>query len=750
MLVNQAQALAEMGYYRRACSSLIQAIGMDAVTCDQLNDKDVLEKVFSRIKGQTDEDLRAIQGRTLGNVLLAMGEIETAVDVLKASQTLTLGSYQNSLSLLALGNAEAAWGQKQLYFGKKTEAKSHLENALKYYRDAAAITPDKITKVLADINLLSLSAKMEMQDLAPKNLENLLQEIKVNLAAVPKTQAVVKAQIHLACTLMRCDDIARGDMAATPMVAMAEIDDILSQALQAADALGDKKLKSYAVGTLAKGYERRVKVEESGSNTDWMQAEKMTQEALDLAVGENALEIAYQWQWQLGRLRRQVADLPGAIGYYEAAVKAIESVRSDLQRVNSDVQFSFRDNAEPIYRDLVDLLLPESEPKPSDFKLKQAIYLIDSLQLADLENYLQCQFNRDFIAGNQNPSSAIYENIQTVLKARENTALIYTIVLPKRLIAITISGDKLLYNSNSLTPEILSDTIKNARSQIRSANFAKDDVKFLQVLYESLVKPFTNDFDADQIHNLVFVLDSSLRSIPMAALYDGQDYLVKKYAVALAYSAQLMKPNNEGLNPGKILIAGSTKTRPPFGELNFVPLQIERIRQWVNNPQVLSQGNFTKEALRQELGSSVYSTIHLITHGKFSADPKETFIFTDDDSNNPDDYEIRLNEFGEFLQIGSSSQPLGLLVLSACETASGDSRAVLGIAGVAVKSGANATIAPLWKADQESATNLVAKFYEYLATDNISKAEALRRAQASLLADNLIPYHWAAFTLVGY
>jgi CHAT domain-containing protein len=94
---------------------------------------------------------------------------------------------------------------------------------------------------------------------------------------------------------------------------------------------------------------------------------------------------------------------------------------------------------------------------------------------------------------------------------------------------------------------------------------------------------------------------------------------------------------------------------------------------------------------------------------------------------------------------------LELLVLSACQTAVGDRRASLGLAGIAVKSGAKSTIASLWNIQDRSASLLMRQFYQELANNNISKAEALRRAQKTLLADPQYesPLFWAPYVLLG-
>jgi len=89
--------------------------------------------------------------------------------------------------------------------------------------------------------------------------------------------------------------------------------------------------------------------------------------------------------------------------------------------------------------------------------------------------------------------------------------------------------------------------------------------------------------------------------------------------------------------------------------------------------------------------------------------------------------------------------------MSACQTAAGDNRATLGLAGFALRSGAKSTIASLWSVSDESTSIMMREFYHQLTELKVSKAEALRQAQLSLLEEPLYqhPYFWASFVLIG-
>jgi CHAT domain-containing protein len=97
------------------------------------------------------------------------------------------------------------------------------------------------------------------------------------------------------------------------------------------------------------------------------------------------------------------------------------------------------------------------------------------------------------------------------------------------------------------------------------------------------------------------------------------------------------------------------------------------------------------------------------------------------------------------------STPIELLVLSACEIITGDLRAALGLAGVAVKAGARITLATLWQINDESTALFMETFYRELIQKGVSKAEALSKAQQHLsqTANFQHPYYWASYVLLG-
>lgn len=244
----------------------------------------------------------------------------------------------------------------------------------------------------------------------------------------------------------------------------------------------------------------------------------------------------------------------------------------------------------------------------------------------------------------------------------------------------------------------------------------------------------------------MFVLDSALRNIPMSVLHDGEQYLIEKYSIALMPGLQLLDPQPFKQSKSKALIAGLSEARGRFPSLPSVPQELQKIQSQISNSTELLNQKFTSEGFKDTLSSEPFSVIHLATHGQFSSQANETFILTWNG-------DIDVNQLNNLLRSRDTAQSssIELLVLSACETLTGDKRASLGLAGVAVRAGARSTLATLWQINDQTTTLLMSEFYGALNNAMLSKAEALRKAQLALLKNPLYssPYFWAAYVLVG-
>ncbi|NET49179.1 MAG: CHAT domain-containing protein, partial [Merismopedia sp. SIO2A8] len=272
-----------------------------------------------------------------------------------------------------------------------------------------------------------------------------------------------------------------------------------------------------------------------------------------------------------------------------------------------------------------------------------------------------------------------------------------------------------------------------------------------QKAYDVLMRPIEEDLASRDIDTLVFVLDGVLRNVPMAALNDGEQFLVEKYSIALTPGIQLLPEllSSQPLKDERLSVAalGLSEGRQGFLPLPNVENEIEQIRAVIPATQALLNEHFTQENFVNLLSTSPSPIVHLATHGQFSSQQENTFVLTWDEK-------INVSDLSQALRVGADRRqaPIELLVLSACETASGDRRAALGLAGVAIRAGARSTVASLWQVDDAAAAEMMGEFYAQIASQNVSKAEALRQAQLKILNNPQYrkhPYYWAPFVLVG-
>lgn len=684
--LNQAQALIESGFFRRAEATLLQ--------------------VQQTLSSQPDSVEKAVTLRSLGDVFQLLGDLEQSRTFLLQSWEVAKrlqSSQQIAASLFSLGN--------------NARKQQQIPQALEFYQQAIKQTSSPLLQLQAQLNCLSLLVEQGKSSQA----ETLLPQIQSLLEHLPPSRASIYARINFAQTL--------GRMNPTFSKASAQL---LTIAFQQARDIDDKHSQAYALGSLGSLYEQTGQLAE---------AQNLTQQALILAQAHNAPDIAYRWQWQLGRILKAQGDLQGAIAAYDAAVQILQSLRNDLVAVNQNVQFNFRDNIEPVYRQSVQLLLQWQQKQPSEKILERARQQIEALQLAELDNFFRqaCLQGRrvllDRIVDRENPTAAI----------------LYPIVLPQQLhVIVKIPKQPLQHYYTDISQAEVETTVTQLRQNLVNPAAIKAARIQSQKIYQWLIAPIEAKLSASGVNTLVFIPDEVLRDLPMSSLYDGKHYLIEKYATAVSPGLQLLDPKPLQHKQLHVLVAGLTKPPPTYSQ-EFSPLaaiatEIKNIAETGIPTTDLLDGEFTKKALKKKVNSASFNIVHLATHGQFSSRAEETFILAADGPINVNDFDQILRSQDEI-----STKAVQLLVLSACQTAAGDKHAALGLAGAAVRAGARSTLASLWQIDDESTAEFVGAFYRELKNSQITKAEAVRRAQLQLLKhpNYNAPGFWSAYVLIG-
>ncbi|MEL7141772.1 MAG: CHAT domain-containing protein [Cyanobacteria bacterium J06643_4] len=275
-------------------------------------------------------------------------------------------------------------------------------------------------------------------------------------------------------------------------------------------------------------------------------------------------------------------------------------------------------------------------------------------------------------------------------------------------------------------------------------------------LYEWLIAPVEADLSAAGIDTVVFALDEGLRTLPLAALYDGEQFLVEKYSLGVVPSLGMLNTHTGAIAPEStdILAMGASQFET-LTPLPGVPAELAVIQDLYAGESFLNE-QFTRENLIDQRQLTPYPVVHLATHANFNSGAIDnSYIQLWDEK-------LLLSELD---QLGWQSPAVDLLVLSACRTAVGSPEAEMGFAGLAIASGVRSSLASLWSVDDVGTLSLMSEFYEHLSSAP-TKAEALQLAQLALLSGSLDnelsttvennnsrdyshPYYWSGFTMIG-
>ncbi len=351
-------------------------------------------------------------------------------------------------------------------------------------------------------------------------------------------------------------------------------------------------------------------------------------------------------------------------------------------------------------------------------------------------------------------------------------AVVYISALPSQLelILFTADGQPIRKTIPEAPREQLLEVVNQFRGELTNPRRLNSQsyLKSSQQLYNWLIAPIAADLEAAGINTLMFSMDAGLRSLPIAALHDGEQFLVEKYSLSQIPSVSLIDTTYRALQDTRVLAMGAS-TFTELSPLPAVPVELTTIADRLWQGEAFLNEEFTRENLLQQRQSYPYPIIHLATHGEFkSGSPSESYIQLWDD-------QLQLDRIRE---MGWNSPVVELLVLSACRTALGDERAELGFAGLAVQAGVKSALASLWYVSDEGTLGLMTEFYTHLTNATI-KAEALREAQIAMIRGEVRieggqllgtgtrsgvtlpsglqnqrlsfahPYFWSGFTLIG-
>lgn len=550
--------------------------------------------------------------------------------------------------------------------------------------------------------------------------------------------------------------------------------------------------------------DRHLRVDLLDSLSEIYETQGRDQQALNLCEQASALteqmngdEGTASIEWRKGRIYQKQGKDDEALAAFGKAVDNIQAIRLDIPVEYHDGKSSFRETLEPVYLGYAYHLLKKAGHQQGEAKQRTLLLArntVEQIKQTEMEDFFG---GRCLIEGLQR------SELETL---DAHAAVLYPIMLPDRL-ELLVSIGKTIRQYTVSVPQSrireeagkLSDTLRNGKKAFREPS---------QNLYQWLVAPLEKDLAAEDIKTLVVVPDGALRLVPFSALFDGQHYVLEKYAVSVSPGISLMGGGVNAKNRSyRTLLAGLSKpgpvveklpspmisallepeseetvnrklslTREPANtnmparntqeagikadsllrqagaeeklkdklSLPAVEDELSNLQKTVTNTTLLNN-QFTVDSFhRQVAGDEPYEMVHIASHGIFSSNANDSFLMAYDNVIKLDDLETLLK------QEKGAQRGIELLTLSACETAEGDDRAPLGFTGAALRARARSALGSLWPIADQAASQLMTNFYANI-TQHLGKAEALRQAQLKLLNDPKMshPFYWSPFILVG-
>jgi CHAT domain-containing protein len=689
-LTHLAQAYQALGQYKLALQSLHAALGLAEKSGEQ---------------GQ----VAAVMG-SLGNAYIVTGPAEKAAGYLEGGlkSARELGDAALAAAILNnLGNLLTLQHKYDEALAAYTESIRLAEDTANHALAVRALTNAAMTSIQhgqqAAASALLDRAVAQMQGLGPTH-ETAYGWVNIGLAYNGLRPALPTMQERLLLSASRA----------------------FNEAMSVAKTIGDPRAASYAAGYLGTLYEAEKRYEE---------ALQLTRQAVFAAQQVHAPEALYRWQWQTGRLFKALSQIDDAIAAYRRAVDTLQTIRLEMA-VGYGGPASFREAVGPVYFELVDLLLQRAaaltERAAYEPYLTEARNTVESFKVAELQDY----FRDDCVEAAQASS--------TPLDVVSKTAVvIYPILLPDRTELLVSLPTGLQHFTVRVDANTMTEEIRELRRKLEKRT-TREYLPHAQTLYNWLMRPLEPVLTPLAVETLVFVPDGPLRTIPMAALHDGKEFLISKYAIATTPGLKLTNPRPIQRADLKVLAVGLTEAVQGFPALPYVSAELDALQHLYSGNVLLNQ-RFRIPTMTQEMRKEQFTVVHIASHGQFKGEVEKTFLLTFDDKITMD----RLDQLIGLIRF--RDDPLELLTLSACQTAAGDDRAALGLAGVAIKAGARSALASLWFVSDQASSALVTAFYQELQNPTVSRAVALQRAQVQLLQEQRYqhPAYWAPFLLLN-
>ncbi|WP_186510989.1 CHAT domain-containing protein [Caenimonas sedimenti] len=702
-------------------------------------DVDAAVVLLRQARARAVSNVEAVQaGTSLGAALLQARRLDDAEEALLAAYRAAADAPARAAAALELGN---------LALMRKQPQQAHT-----YYSEVATS---------GGTGPLALAARLNLARLAPVS-----GRVELLVALLPEVDRLLPDPPARAHLLLHAGQVAAESGAAALPLAQVAME--RARALARPDPASRTHIA--ALEGLAQVHEAQGR---------WDDALRLGETALDAARPAPVrplqdLLLAIEWRQARGWRQRGRSDL--ALAAAMRAVDHAQAIRPDMPIEQVDGRSTYQAVLQPLFELFVDLQLGAIDALPP---ARQAVALTRVREAVEAMRQSEMQ---DFLGDRCTVEEA------DAARLEPGAVALYPILLSDRVELLVQTRDSLSRVTRSVARE---EVIAAARALASALRSGQDNyVGPARRLYDWLLRPVEGDLVG--MHTLVVVPDGPLRLVPFAALNDGERPLLQRIALGTVTGMSMTDAGRPRTGRPTTLLAGVALPGPVVEKLALsdvlrsapvarsvagrAPMlasrtsrsaaralgerEAEAMRRDLALPgvrdeviaiaaltggKVLLDGAFTVNAFEREAEGGDYRLVHIASHGVFGGSAETSYILAFDDL-------LGINRLQSVLRSDKLQQsPIDLLTLSACETAEGNDRAPLGIAGAAMRARARSVLGTLWPVDDDAARQLMEGFYRGLAHGGQSKAVALRDAQLELLRQPATrhPYFWAPFSLIG-
>lgn len=665
----------------------------------------------------------------LGDLYLSMRDLPKARQYLKMAYKKAKSSKHPLIIASTLNN-----------FANLRLVENRFNGAMKRYLKALSLIEDSPHEILLkstlSLNLIFSYIKAGKQN----EWFNAVNSCLSHIQQLPETHN--QAALFIALSLRIRDIQSRLEVPRQDLTQLAI--QLLEQALLLSEDSNDKRLLS-----LVYGYMGQILEDEK----NYSQAFQYTRQARFIAQQSYFPEILYLWEWQLGRLFIKVEQKKAALKSFKNAINTLEPIRHQLFIGIRGHEHIFTKKVRPIYLGIARLLLEKADSETLEISrdkyLNDAINTMETLKQGEIQDY----FDDECLVSIQETATGL-DNIPS------NTAVLYPVPFPDHLSILLTLPNGIKHVKVQINEKHLRKIVSNFRHLLEDWDGVeefKDEwfgrlheglesaeiMVYARKLFKWIIQPVENELMTASIDTLLVAPDGVLRLIPLSALYDGDFFLIEKYAIVTIPAISLTDMRKISHQRGNVLLAGLSEERHGCMPLTGVKKELDGINAILNG-EIMMNENFCVRKLTQKFKTSQYRIVHLATHGVFGGTPDSTYLLTYD-------RKLTMNQLEEliwFTRLKNNS--IDFLALSACQTAQGDERAAFGLAGIALKAGAKSAVATLWTVDDRAASRILIHFYQQYSFGQ-NKAKALQSAMKQLIVDTHFchPSYWAPFLLIG-